>query len=435
MLTQDIIKKKRDGKGLSKDEIAFLIKNYLSGEMPDYQMAAFLMAVCWRGMSRQETVWLTGELLHSGRTLRTDSLPGKKIDKHSTGGVGDKVSLVLAPLVASMGVRIPMISGRALGHTGGTVDKLESIPGLRTQLSIAEIDKNIRDVGLTIADQTGELVPAEKKLYALRDVTSTVESIPLITASILAKKLAVGLDGLVLDVKTGSGAFMRCIEDACALAQNMVEIADSMHKPTIAVITDMSQPLGRMVGNATEVVEAVETLQGRGPEDLLAVTMELGVHMLRLAGTCSDREDARQQLARALKDGGAMRKFQEMVERQGGDVRSLERFGQRVSKNVREVCSPASGYVTRIDTYQMGLAAVALGAGRRRLGDAVDHSTGYEMLAKLGNTTERGRPLVKVFYRDEASFKEAEGLILDAYEISDEKPAARRLIHKVLRDF
>lgn len=432
MLTQDIIRKKRGGGELNRDEIAFLVQNYTSGETPDYQMAAFLMAVCWRGMSRRETILLTEELLHSGRTLPTDSIPGKKIDKHSTGGVGDKISLVLVPLVASVGVRIPMISGRALGHTGGTLDKLESIPGFRTQLSIEEISENVRDIGLAIVGQTEELVPADKKLYALRDVTATVDSIPLITASVLAKKFAEGVDGLVLDVKTGNGAFTKNFEDACALAQNMVDIADSMQKPAVAIITDMNQPLGRMVGNATEVLEAVKALQGSGPEDLLAVTLELGIHMLRLAGICNIREDAKLKLEKAIRDGSAMKKFQEMIERQGGDVGSLRRFGEYISDNVREVYSPASGYVTGINTYQMGLAAVALGAGRKRMNDTIDHSTGYEVLTKLGDTTERGKPLVKVFYRDKASFEEAERLVLDAYKISDEKPPVPRLIHKIL---
>lgn len=432
MLIQDIIKKKREGKGLNKDEIVFLINNYTAGDVPDYQMTAFLMAVCWRGMSHQETIWFIEELLHSGRTLSGNYVSGKRIDKHSTGGVGDKVSLVLAPLVASLGVRVPMISGRALGHTGGTLDKLESIPGLRTYLSIEEINKNVRDIGLVMAGTTEELVPAEKKLYTLRDVTATVDSIPLITASILAKKFTESLDGLVLDVKTGSGAFMSDLDDACTLAQNIVDIAKFMQIPTVAVITDMNQPLGKMVGNATEVMEAVETLQGRGPEDLLAVTLELGIQMLQLAGTCNNREDARLQLENALRDGSAMEKFKEMIERQGGNVQSLERFDKYIADNVRDVHSPASGYVARIDTYQMGLAAVILGAGRRHIADVVEHSTGYAVMAKLGDKIERGEPLVRVFYRNETSFREAERLILCAYTISDERPATPKLIYKTI---
>lgn len=432
MLIQDIIKKKRDGKELKRDEIVFLINNYAVGEIPDYQMAAFLMAVCWRGMSQKETIWLIEELLHSGRTLPGNYVSGKSIDKHSTGGVGDKVSLVLAPLVASLGVRIPMISGRALGHTGGTLDKLESIPGFRTQLSVEEICDNVRDIGLVMAGETEELVPAEKKLYALRGVTATVDNIPLITASILAKKFAESLDGLVLDVKVGSGAFMSDLNDACSLAQNMVDIAGSMQKPTVAVITDMNQPLGRMVGNATEVMEAVETLQGRGPEDLLEVTLELGVQMLRLGKICDGGEDARLRLEKAIMDGSALRKFQEMVERQGGEVKSLEGLDKYIADNVREVRSTAAGYVTRINTYLMGLAAMTLGAGRRRITDLVEHSTGYEVMAKAGDLIERDEPLAKIFYRDRTSFKEAERLILDAYTISDERPAAPKLIHKIM---
>lgn len=432
MLAQDIIKKKRDGIELNREELAFLVRSYTDGGLPDYQMSAFLMAVCLRGMSGRETAWLTEELVHSGRTVPAGLIPGRKVDKHSTGGVGDKVSLVLAPLVASVGVRVPMVSGRALGHTGGTLDKLESIPGIRTQLSIEEICKNVSEIGLAIVSQTAELVPADKKLYALRDVTATVDSIPLITASILAKKFAEGVDGLVLDVKTGSGAFMRGLSDALALAQNMVNIAASMRKPTVAVITDMNQPLGRMVGNATEVLEAVETLQGKGPKDLLDVTFELGICMLRLAGVVADRKTARSLLEGAIRDGSAFRKFRQMVERQGGDVKSLDRFDRYISENTVEVTSPRSGYISKIDTYQMGLAAVALGAGRRQMNDPIDHSTGYRVMAKLGDRVERGSPLAEVFGRDKASCEEATQLILNSYTISEERPPMPRLIYKVL---
>ncbi len=436
MLFQDIIKKKRDGEELSSGEITSLVRSFAAGEIPDYQMTAFLMAVCWRGMSSHETACLTEALLASGKTLPADSAPGRRIDKHSTGGVGDKVSLVLAPLVASMGVRVPMISGRALGHTGGTLDKLESIPGFRSQLSVEEISSGMRDVGLVIAGETDELLPTERRLYALRGVTATVESVPLITASILSKKFVEGLDGLVLDVKTGSGAFMREIDAARALARSLVSIARATNKPVVAVITDMSQPLGAMVGNATELVEAVETLQGGGPEDLVRVTLELGFQMLRLAGLCDDREEAQLRLRKNLGDGSAMNKFVEMVMRQGGDAASLEDLTKYVSRNVRDVCSPVSGYIAGIDTYKMGLAAVVLGAGRKRLGDTIDHSTGYKVLARLGDRIDKGAPLAKVFYRDEASFSEAERLILEAYGISDSnvKPSVPRLIHEIITE-
>ncbi len=436
MLFQDIIKKKRDGEELSSGEITLLVRSFAAREIPDYQMTAFLMAVCWRGMSNRETVCLTEALLASGKTLPADSAPGRRIDKHSTGGVGDKVSLVLAPLVASMGVRVPMISGRALGHTGGTLDKLESIPGFRSQLSVEEISSGIRDVGLVIAGETDELLPTERRLYALRGVTATVESVPLITASILSKKFAEGLDGLVLDVKTGSGAFMREIGAAQALARSLVSIARATNKPAVAVITDMSQPLGAMVGNATELVEVVEALQGGGPEDLVRVTLELGFQMLRLAGLCDGREEAQLRLRKNLGDGSAMNKFVEMVMCQGGDAASLEDLTKYVSRNVRDVCSPVSGYIAGIDTYKMGLAAVVLGAGRKRLGDNIDHSTGYKVLARLGDRIDKGMPLAKVFYRDGASFFEAERLILEAYGISDPnvEPSAPRLIHEIITE-
>lgn len=432
MLVQETIKKKRDGGELDREEIALLVRGYTNGDIPDYQMAAFLMAVCCRGMSRKETVSLTEEMVHSGKTIRLKSVSGKKIDKHSTGGVGDKVSLVLAPLVASLGVKVPMLSGRALGHTGGTLDKLESIPGFRTQLTIEEFELNVEEIGLAIAGQSQEVVPADRKLYALRDVTATVESIPLITASILSKKFAAGIDGLVLDIKTGSGAFMRSLEDSVCLAQNMVDIASSMGKPTVSIITDMNQPLGRMVGNATEVLESIDALKGRCPQDLLEVTLELGYRMLRLAGLCREKEEAKGKMLKALGDGTALKKFEEMVERQGGETGSLKRFTEYISKKSKVVLSTAPGYVQRIDTLKMGLASVALGAGRKRLGDKIDSSVGYEVMARLGNRVEKGSPLVKVFYSSEPGLHEAEGLILDAYTISEDKPPLPPLIYRVI---
>ncbi|MDO8137067.1 MAG: thymidine phosphorylase, partial [Candidatus Brocadiales bacterium] len=417
---------------LHQEEVVYLVKGYTQGEIPDYQMAAFLMAIYFKGMSRQETVWLIEEMMRSGEVVDLSSIPGKKVDKHSTGGVGDKVSLILAPLVSCLGVKVPMVSGRALGHTGGTLDKLESIPGFRTQLSIEEFRKNVKEIGLAMAGQTGNFVPADGKLYALRDVTATVESIPLITASILSKKFAEGIDALVLDVKTGSGAFMKGLDESLTLTQNMVDIARAMGKPTVAVITDMNQPLGRRVGNALEVLESIETLQGKGTSDLLELTLELGYQMLRLAGLCAEREEARRRLLEAIRDGRAFRKFQEMVERQGGEVSSLQRFGDYISDKVREVSSPLSGYVHRMDTHRLGLAAIVLGAGRKKLGDKIDPSVGFEVLVKLGDRVERDQPLVKVFYKEESSLLEAEKLILGAYSISADRPPLPPLIYRVI---
>jgi pyrimidine-nucleoside phosphorylase len=428
----DILRKKREGKPLHPEETAFVVRGYTRGEIPDYQMSALLMAICCRGMDTEETASLTEEMLHSGEVIQPEEIPGRKVDKHSTGGVGDKVSLVLAPLVASFGVMVPMISGRALGHTGGTLDKLESIPGFRTNLSLKELKRNVERVGVSIIGTTKELVPADSRLYALRDVTSTVESIPLITASILSKKFAEGIDGLVLDVKTGSGAFMKGLEEARALARSLVDTAHRMDRPAVALITDMNQPLGRMVGNANEVQEAIETLQGNGPPDLVELTLELGYQMLRLAGLYQERQAARGGLEGAIKDGSGWKKFQELVAAQGGKPKYLENFHKLISKRVQEVTTPISGYLNTIDTYKMGLAAVVLGAGRKRLGDKIGHSVGYEVLAKLGDRVEKGQPLARIFYRDETSLAEARELLLSAYSISQERPSPPPLIYETL---
>lgn len=428
----EILRKKREGQSLSPQEIAFVIRGYTRGEIPDYQMSALLMAICCRGMSPEETASLTQEMLYSGKVIHPEEIPGRKVDKHSTGGVGDKISLILAPLVASLGVKVPMISGRALGHTGGTLDKLESIPGFKTRLSLKEFRLNVEKIGVSIIGATKELVPADSKLYALRDVTSTVESVPLITASILSKKFATGIEGLVLDVKTGSGAFMKTLEEARALARSLAETAQRMSRPAVALITDMNQPLGRMVGNATEVQEAVETLHGGGPPDLVELTLELGYQMLRLAGLGQDRQEARRQLKAALEDGSAWRKFREMVACQGGKLRYLEDFHKLISKKVHVVTSPTSGYVNMTDARKMGQAAVALGAGRKRLGDKIDPSVGYEILAKLGDRIEKDQPLARIFYRDEISLVEARNLLLGAYKISSERASPPPLIYETL---
>ena len=433
MYVKDIIRKKREGKELSKDEINFLIQGYVKDEIPDYQIAAYLMSVYLQGLSTQETIFLTEELIASGKVIDLSSIPGKKIDKHSTGGVGDKVSLVLAPLVAALGVNVPVISGRSLGHTGGTLDKLESIHGFQTNLSIDKFIKNIREIGVCIIGQTEEITPADKKLYSLRDATSTVESIPLMVSSIMSKKMASDLDGLVLDVKTGNGAFLTDYQQSKNLAKQMIEIGKKMKKEVVALITDMNQPLGKMVGNATEIVESIEILKGEGPNDLVELTVSIGSHMLMLAEICDNINEGKEMLLKVLKSGKAYDKFVKMVIQQGGDEGYLSDMKNKaISKNIREILAGDDGYVSAIDTYKMGIAARILGAGRDKINDRIDHSVGYEVLAKLGDQVKHKQPLVRIFYNDEGKCNQAERLINDAYKISNESLHIPPLIYEVL---
>jgi pyrimidine-nucleoside phosphorylase len=393
-----IISKKRDGGELSVDEIGALINGYVRGDVPDYQMAAWAMAVYLRGMTVAETAALTERMLHSGITFKWPDGGLPIVDKHSTGGIGDKVSLPLAPLLACCDVQVPMISGRGLGATGGTLDKLEAIPGFRTDLSTAEFQKVCREVGCVISGATADLVPADRKLYALRDVTGTVPSIPLITASIMSKKLAEGLDALVLDVKHGSGAFMKTLENARALARSMVDTGKRMGVPTTALVTDMSQPLGRMAGNAVEVNESVDALRGEGPADLMEVTLELGAELLVLAKRETTTAAARKRLEKTISSGGGLEKFREMVAAQGGDLDA-----PRPVALGHGVESPQDGYVAAIDTEQLGYVIIHLGGGRKQLGGKLDFSVGIEMLVRLGDTVERGQPLARVFAEPQAA--------------------------------
>ena len=392
-----LIAKKRDGGELSAEEIAWLVHEYVAGHVPDYQKAAWAMAVYLRGMTVAETAALTEAMLHSGTTLTWPAGGLPKVDKHSTGGIGDKVSLVLAPLLACCGVQVPMISGRGLGATGGTLDKLESIPGFRTDLSIDEMHRVLNEVGCFITGATHDLVPADRKLYALRDVTGTVQSIPLITASIMSKKLAEGLDALVLDVKHGTGAFMKTLDDARALAKSMVDTGKRMGVPTAALLTDMNQPLGRMAGNANEVNESVDALIGKGPADLMEVTLELGAELLVLAKRESTSAAARKRLEKAISSGAGLEKFREMVAAQGGDLDA-----PRPIAPAHDIGSPWDGYVTAIDTERLGYVVINLGGGRRQLGDKLDLSVGFEMLVRLGDKIEPGQPLARVFAQTEA---------------------------------
>ena len=428
MRMYDIIAKKRDGGELSAEEIGFFIDGYVRGGIPDYQAAALLMAVCLRGMTARETADLTLCMARSGDTVDLSSLGGVTVDKHSTGGVGDKTTLIAAPIAASLGVRVAKMSGRGLGHTGGTVDKLESIPGMKTALSREEFLGIVRRVGLSVIGQSGNLVPADKKLYALRDVTATVESIPLIASSIMSKKIAAGSDCILLDVKTGSGAFMKTMEDSVRLAETMVSIGERAGRRTVALITSMDRPLGRAIGNSLEVCEACETLKGRGPEDLAELCVELAADMLALAGR-GTRDACRAAAREQIGNGRAFRKLREMVAAQGGDVSVLDDYSGFPQAPVRrEIPSPKSGYLRSIDTKQCGLAAVELGAGRERKEDPVDPAAGIVLRKKPGDRVARGEPLAEFFTSSERRLPESEKLFLEAAEIGAEAPEPVPLI-------
>jgi pyrimidine-nucleoside phosphorylase len=429
MTAYQIILKKRAGKVLTKDEICFLVSGYTKGLIPDYQFSAFLMAVYFQGMSFDETAALTNAMIRSGKVFDLSKIPGKKIDKHSTGGIGDKVSLILAPLVASCGVITPMVSGRGLGHTGGTLDKLESIPGFRTNLSAAAFISQLKKIGIAIMGQTKELAPADKKIYALRDVTATVDSIPLISASIMSKKLAEGIDGLVLDVKTGNGAFMRKFQDSKQLARIMIEIGKRMGKKIVALITNMKQPLGNMVGNVLEVIESIEVLKGNGPADLMQVTMALAEEMLILGEKAKTKEQARKMLETALNNGSALNKFREIIKLQGGDERVIDNYNLlSQAKYHYQIKSPTIGYIQKIDALSIGLLSVELGCGRRTIDDKIDYSAGFIFKKKVGDMAEKGEVLVTVQGQNQDRVKLVSQKTLSAYKISKIKPKPSKLI-------
>ncbi len=390
------------------------------------------MAIYFRGMNPEETASLTHIMMSSGHVLDLSGIPGKKIDKHSTGGVGDKVSLILAPLVASAGVIVPMISGRGLGHTGGTLDKLESIPGFRTDLSLKEFKDSLLKIGLAMIGQTEEIAPADKKLYALRDVTATVDSIPLIASSIMSKKLSEGIDGLVLDVKTGSGAFMKGYEDSLKLARTMVEIGTSLGVETVALITDMDQPIGSAIGNSLEVKEAIDALKGEGPEDLIGISIELGAWMLRLAHGW-DIEKGREILMANIKNGDGLKKLKEMVSVQGGDPEVVHRPELLPSSEIKkELRSKENGYIERIDAESVGIASMVLGAGRERVDSVIDYSAGITLTKKRGDFLRQDEPFAILYGREESMIEKAEGLLLQAYKLSDTKPERTPLIKTII---
>ncbi|MBX2992537.1 MAG: thymidine phosphorylase [Bacteroidetes bacterium] len=420
MTPVELIRKKRNGGSLSKDELHSFITGFVSGTIPEYQMSAFFMAVYFNGMSVEERATFTEVMLHSGIVVDLSMIPGVKVDKHSTGGVGDKVSLVLAPMVAACGVPVPMISGRGLGHTGGTLDKLESIPGFRTDLSIDEYKNVIAETGLVLIGQTKEIAPADKKMYALRDVTATVESIPLIAGSIMSKKLAEGIDALVLDVKTGNGAFMQRYDDSVKLAEALVSIGNSMGKKTIGFITDMNQPLGCNIGNWVEVLESVECLKGKNVPDLMEVTFVLGGAMLWLGKKADSIDEGIEKCKSAISSGKAYDKFLELVQRQGGDVSYLETpESYPRAAHGREVRSKRGGYITGFATMDIGLLAIELGAGRTKLDDVIDPKAGIVLTKKAGDKVEEG-DLLATFWTDKSNVLDVAAVRLSAMiEIGD----------------
>jgi pyrimidine-nucleoside phosphorylase len=425
----ELIARKRNGGALTKEQIERIVRELLEGTFADYQMSALLMAIYFRGMTDAETVALTHAMLLSGDVIDLSDVPGVKVDKHSTGGVGDKVSICLAPLVAACGVPVPMVSGRGLGHTGGTLDKLEAIPGFSVNLEVEAFRRIVREVGCCMIGQTARIAPADKKIYALRDVTATVESIPLIVASILSKKLAEGIDALVLDVKVGRGAFMKTQADARALAEALVRVGTAAGKQVSALLTDMSAPLGRAIGNANETREAIEVLHGRGPADLVECTLALGAEMLRLGGVAKGEAEAREALAAAITSGRAARTMERMIEAQGGDPRVVaEPHRLPEATQVTDVRAPSDGYVAGIDALELGLSAVALGAGRTRADQKVDPAVGIEIAAPVGSKVSRGDVLATIHSRDAHVGAKIRERTQAAFAISHDRPPPAPLV-------
>ncbi len=421
MTIEEIIEHKRDKKVLSREEIRFFIKGYVANEIKDYQASALLMAIYLNGMNKQEIADLTEEMRVSGDVWDLSDIPGLKVDKHSTGGVGDKVSLILGPMIASCGAKLAKMSGRGLGHTGGTLDKMESIPGMNIYETEQQFKKQIKDIGMAIIGQNEHLDPADKKIYALRDVTGTVGSIPLIASSIMSKKLASGADCILLDVKYGSGAFMKTVEDAKKLAQTMVDIGKSLKKDVRAEVTDMDQPLGCAVGNNLEIKEVIETLHGNGPKDLTEICLSSGVLLLQMAKIYNNSEDARKALLENIKNGKAFEKFKEFVKAQGGDVSYIENPSKfKMAKNIVEVISKKSGFVKRINALAIGIGSMHLGGGREKMDDVIDMSAGIVLNKKIGDFVEENEVLCRL-YTDHDEYNEVYENVLNAFEIVDQK--------------
>ncbi|WP_031500618.1 thymidine phosphorylase [Bryobacter aggregatus] len=433
MRVPELIQRKRDGEELSQEELAFFVEGYNRGEIPDYQMAAFLMAVYFKGLTEPETDHLTAIMMASGQTLDLSSIPGIKVDKHSTGGVGDKTSLIAAPIAAAAGVVVPMISGRSLGHTGGTLDKLESIPGFNVNLTIEQFKNQLTEHKLAFIGQTDEIAPVDGKLYSLRDVTATVESVPLIASSIMSKKLAVGLDALVLDVKVGAGAFMKKQIDARRLAQLMVGIGRRMDKKVQALITDMNQPLGFAVGNALEVMEVSQTLQNSGPIDLTRLSLELAARMIFLAKITPTLEAARELAQSKLLDGSGYKKFKEVIIAQGGNPAVLDRFDLLPNATgMREIVTPRAGYVSAIDAEGVGKAVVLIGGGRSKITDTIDHAVGIILEVKVGQKVDAGAVLCRLYHTSENNLEEAAEIVEDSFRISSNPPEQREILLEVV---
>jgi pyrimidine-nucleoside phosphorylase len=433
MRAVDLIRKKRDSGEHSREEIDFLISGYTRGEIPDYQMSAWLMATWIRGLSGAEITSLTEAMLHSGEVITFPELPGKKVDKHSTGGVGDKTSLILAPIVAAGGLNVPMISGRGLGHTGGTLDKLEAIPGFNTALSLEEFRDVLGKCGMALIGQTAEIAPADKKIYALRDVTSTVENIGLICASIMSKKLAEGIDALVLDVKTGSGAFMQKDEDSVRLAELMVETARRMGKKAVALITDMDQPLGRFAGHSNEIIESIEVLRGRGAPDLRELSIELSAWMFYLGDRTKSVDESRTLAEKLIASGEALEKFKQGITLQGGDARVIGNYALLPqAKNREEVKSDSNGYLSATNCMQFGIALAMLGGGREKKEDTIDPGVGLEFHKRIGDAVTTGETLVTISYNSEAKLAEATERIENSFIFSQPPTPPKKLIRRLV---
>ena len=434
MNTVELIKKKRDGKAFTDDEISFLINLFTNGKIPDYQFSALLMAILLKGMIPSETAALTNSMLNSGKIINLSSIKGYKVDKHSTGGVGDKTSLIIAPIVASAGVYVPMISGRGLGHTGGTLDKLESIPGFRTDLSLSQAKKVLKKCGSVLMGQTKEIAPADKLIYSLRDVTATVESIPLITASIMSKKLAEGIDGLVLDIKTGSGAFMKNYSDSINLTNSLIDTAKSFDKEVIAFITDMNQPLGNYIGNWLEVYESILVLQGKKKNDLYSLSIKIAGAMIYLSKKAESIQEGEKIAKQKIENGEAFERFLEIVELQKGNVNyiiNLDKYPK--SKFVRKVLSQKNGYVSEMNTYQIGMASLELGAGRMTKDDKIDPKAGIIFYKKIGDYAKTDEVICELHSDSKTKIKFSERMILESIKFSIAKPTLPKLIKKVIR--
>lgn len=434
MRMYDLIMKKRNGKPLEKEEIDWMISEYTAGRIPDYQMSAFLMAVYFQGMREEETLNLTMAMAHSGEMLDLSGIRGIKVDKHSTGGVGDKTSLALTPMVAACGIRVAKMSGRGLGHTGGTIDKLESFSGFSTEISAEQFEEQVNRIGISIMGQTADLAPADKKLYALRDVTATVDQMSLIASSIMSKKLAAGADAIVLDVKTGSGAFMKTRQDALALAEEMVRIGNGAGRHTIAVVSDMNQPLGNAVGNVLEVQEAIATLRGEGPEDFTELCLTIGSYMLVAGKKADTPEEARAMLQRVMADGSALKKLEEFVEAQGGDPEQVRHPELLPAAVIQEpILAPMDGYLQSIQCEEVGNCSMILGGGRETKESELDLSVGLILHKKTGDFVKKGEPLATIHANDREKAAQASQRYLAACRIGEEPVQRPELIHAVIR--